>query len=86
MEEENSYQVFVCNISWGSKTRTGQAKKGQADLPNQISLDIPDAVLKQANKDKANFNDIIEQFVYNLLYKKFNREVYYCQIWLPPES
>ncbi len=86
MEEKNSYQVLVCNISWGSKARTGQAKKVQADLPNQISLDIPDAVLQQANKNKADFNDIIEQFVYNLLYKKFNREVGYCQIWLPLEA
>ena len=87
MEENNGYQVLVCNIAWGSKAHSGAAKKIlQSDLPSQISLDIPEAVLQQANKNKANFNDIVEQFVYNLLYKKFGREVNCCQIWLPLED
>lgn len=87
MEENNGYQVLVCNIAWGSKVHSGAAKKIlQSDLPSQISLDIPKAVLQQANKNKANFNDIVEQFVYNLLYKKFGREVNRCQIWLPLEG
>ena len=87
MEENNGYQVLVCNIAWGSKAHSGVAKKIlQSDLPSQISLDIPEAVLQQANKNKANFNDIVEQFVYNLLYKKFGREVNRCQIWLPLEG
>lgn len=86
MEENNGYQVLVCNIAWGSKAHLGVAKNtNQLELPNQISLDIPETVLKQANKNKETFNDIIEQFVYNLLYKKFGREVNFCQIWLPPE-
>ena len=87
MEENNGYQVLVCNIAWGSKVHSGMAKKiHQSELPSQISLDIPETVLQQANKNKASFNDIIEQFVYNLLYKKFGREVNCCQIWLPLEG
>ena len=87
MEENNGYQVLVCNIAWGSKVHSGTVKKtNQSELSSQISLDIPEAVLQQANKNKANFNDIIEQFVYNLLCKKVGREVNRCQIWLPLEG
>lgn len=87
MDEKTSYQVLVCNIAWGTKVHSAQAKKiNQADLPNQISLDIPETVLQQANKHKTDFNDIVEQFVYNILYKKFGREVNFCQIWLPLEN
>ena len=87
MEENHGYQVLVCNIAWGSKVHSGAAKKiNQSEMSSQISLDIPEAVLQQANKNKANFNDIVEQFVYNLLYKKFGREVNHCQIWLPLEG
>lgn len=86
MEEKESYQTLVCNICWGTKVYTGAAKKiSQDDLPAQISIDIPNAVLEQANKSTNNFNDVIEQFVYNLLFKKFGREVNRCQIWLPFE-
>ena len=85
--ESNSYQILVCNIKYGTKVHTGTAKKiAQTDLPDQISLDVPPTVLQQANKNKDSFNDIIEQFAYNLLYKKFGREVNRCQIWLPIES
>ena len=84
MEETDKYQVVVCNISWSSRTRTIQAKREfRSDLPTQMSLDIPKQVLDQANKNKDSFNDIIEQFCYNILTKKFGREVAYCQIWLP---
>ncbi len=85
--ESTAYQILVCNIKYGTKVHNGAAKKiAQADLPDQISLDVPPTVLQQANKNKNSFNDIIEQFTYNLLYKKFGREVYYCQIWLPLEN
>lgn len=85
--KNSSYQILVCNIKYGAKVHNGAAKKAhQSDLPEQISIDIPETVLQQANKNKANFNDIVEQFVYNLLYRKFSREVNYCQIWLPLED
>ena len=85
--ENNPYQILVCNIKYGTKVHNGAAKKiAQADLPDQMTLDVPPTVLQQANKNKENFNDIIEQFVYNLLYKKFGREINRCQIWLPIES
>ena len=82
-DDEVGYQVLVCNIHWGSKAQIAGVKRVQSDLPEQMSLDIPESVLKQANKNKPSFNDIIEQFVYNLLTKKFGREVNCCQIWLP---
>lgn len=88
MNTENSnYQVLVCNISWSTKTYSSAAlKANHGELPAQISLDVPQSVLDQAKKSKSNFNDIIEQFVYNLLAKKFGKEVNRCQIWLPLED
>ena len=60
--EANAYQILVCNIKYGTKVHNGAAKKiAQADLPDQITLDVPITVLQQANKNKENFNDIIEQ-------------------------
>lgn len=85
--ESKPYQVLVCNIKYGTNVYNGAAKKiAQADLPEQMSFDIPATVLSQARKNKDSFNDIIEQFVNNLLYRKFGREVNFCQIWLPIED
>ena len=85
--ENNGYQVLVCNISWSSRTYSNAAlKASHGELPAQISLDVPQSVLDQAKKNKSSFNDIIEQFVYNLLCKKFGKEVNRCQIWLPLED
>ena len=84
MEEEIRYQVLCCNIHWDSKVRNTIDKRiSQEDLPTQMAIDIPDSVLNQANKAKNNFNDIIEQFCYNLLTRKYGREVNNCQVWLP---
>lgn len=88
IEEEQQhigYQVLVCNIAWSSK-RNSRTKNSNEELPNQLSLDIPTAVLSQAKKSKNEFNDIIEQFIYNLLHRKFGRIANRCQIWLPLEE
>ena len=81
---ENRYQVFVANIAWSSKATRGTSKRcNKSELPAHMSLDIPEAVLNEANKGKANFNDVVESFCYNLLSKKFGYEVTHCQVWLP---
>ena len=87
LENENSdgYQVIVANIFWNYKSRTNSKKDNGAELPTQMSLTIPDQVLQQARKVKNNFNDTIEQFCYNLLSRKYGKEVTSCQIWLPFE-
>ena len=87
-ENENSdeYQVIVANIFWNHKSRTNSKKDNGTELPTQMSLTIPDQVLQQARKVKNNFNDIIEQFCYNLLSRKYGKEVTSCQIWLPFET
>ena len=87
-ENENSdeYQVIVANIFWNYKSRTNSKKDNGTELPTQMSLTIPDQVLQQARKVKNNFNDIIEQFCYNLLSRKYGKEVTSCQIWLPFET
>lgn len=82
-EETNEYQVIVANIYWNSKPINKSKKIDKDDLPAQMSLNIPNQVLEQANKSKNNFNDIIEQFCYNLLTRKYGYEVNSCQIWLP---
>lgn len=81
--DDNKYVVFICNIHWSNTARNYVKKSQNEELPTQMSLDIPESVLAQAQKNKANFNDIIEQFCYNLLTKKYGYEVYNCQIWLP---
>lgn len=79
----DAYQVIVCNIAWSNKATTAYAKKtNKAELPAQMSLDIPKSVLAEANKSKC-FNDVIETFCYNLLTRKYGHEVNSCQIWLP---
>ena len=87
-ENKNSdeYQVIVANIFWNHKSRTNSKKDNGTELPIQMSLTIPDQVLQQARKVKNNFNDIIEQFCYNLLSRKYGKEVTSCQIWLPFET
>lgn len=89
MEIEKPYQVLVSNIFFDTsskpKQKSSYASK-KTELPTQISLDIPDNVLEQARKNKSGFNDIVEQFVYNLLYRKYGHEVNSCQIWLPLEE
>lgn len=84
-ENSNEYQVIVANIFWNHKSRTNSRKDNGTELPTQMSLNIPDQVLIQARKAKNNFNDIIEQFCYNLLTRKYGKEVTSCQIWLPFE-
>ena len=75
------YEVVVANVSWSSKPFRAMKKEGE--LPTQISMTIPENVLKQANKPANVFNDIIESYVYNTLTRKFGHEVWRCQIWLP---
>ena len=77
-----SYQVLVCNIHWNNPT---SHKQKHYELPAQLALDIPENVLNQARKKNNDFNDIIEQFAYNLLTRKFGCEVCSCQVWLPLE-
>ena len=75
------YEVVVANVSWSSKPFRAMKKEGE--LPTQISMTIPENVLKQANKPANVFNDVIESYVYNTLTRKFGHEVWRCQIWLP---
>lgn len=75
------YEVVVANVSWSPKPFRAMKKEGE--LPTQISMTIPENVLKQANKPANVFNDIIESYVYNTLTRKFGHEVWRCQIWLP---
>ena len=78
-----SYQILVCNIHWD--TKTASRKTVISELPEQLALDVPENVLNQAKKKNNDFNDVIEQFAYNLLTRKFSCEVCYCQVWLPLE-
>ncbi len=82
---ENTYQVLVCHMHWASSPTRANKKNG-LELPEQMTIDVPAAVLQQANKNKSCFNDIIEQFTYNLMTKKFGYELRHCQIWLPLEG
>jgi len=82
--QSNGYQILITGITWNKNSvRAYSSKKDNDELPSQFTLDLPENVLNQANKQSNDFNDIIETFVYNFLTKKFNHEVYSCSIWLP---
>ena len=85
-EELEGYQVIVTNITW-SKDTVGKfrSKKDFTDrLPDQMSFNLPDSLAKKDGKE--GFKDEVETFTYNFLTKRFNHEVYSCQIWLPCEE
>lgn len=86
--ENNGYQILITGISWNPKSTKAFATKKDAEeeLPSQFILDLPENVYNQANKSNNIFNDVIESFIYNFLTRKFNHEVYHCQIWLPLEE
>ena len=86
MNEENRYQILVTNIAWNTASFTPTKSNKNPEFDDQITLDVPISVLNEANKKKNNFDDVIEQFVYNLLYRKYGCEVNRCQIWLPLEG
>lgn len=75
----NGYQIIVVNISY--KKTPGLAK----ERPTTVTLDIPEGILKcKSNKEK--FYDVVEQFAYNTITKKYGTEVNRCQVWLPLEE
>lgn len=84
--EENQYQVLVTNIMWNKHSFVPTRSNKNPEFPDQLTIDIPTRVLNEAKKKKNVFNDIVEQFIYNLLYRKHNCEVNRCQIWLPLED
>lgn len=83
--ESDGYQILITDIKWNPTAAASYASKkaDKQELPEQFSLDLPENVLNQANKKNNVFNDVIESFIYNFLTRKFNHEVYHCQIWLP---
>jgi hypothetical protein len=82
-EEVNPFQILITNIYWNEQSFKQTRTNKNPSFDKQITLDVPSGVLKEANKKGNEFNDIIEQFVYNLLYRKYGCEVNRCQIWLP---
>jgi mannosyltransferase OCH1-like enzyme len=85
-EDNNSFQILVTNIFWNMNSLKSTRTNKYLEFDEQITLDVPNGVLKEANKQHNNFNDIIEQFVYNILYRKYGCEINRCQIWLPLEN
>lgn len=83
-----SRQVYVNDITWNKNTISSyQARRDKtgidtSDLPKQLVFDIPSTVIDQISKDPKNENDIVEQFIYNTLSRKYMHEVWHCQIWI----
>ena len=87
--EENKYQVYVNDISWNpNQIQSYQARVSKnvydyKSLPKSLTFDVPATIIAQADKNKKNtIEDIIEQFIYASLTRKFLHEVYSCQIWI----
>ena len=77
--ESDNNQIIVVNI----KYKEPHNKKW--DHPTSITLELPEGILKQKSNE-SEFFDMVEQFAYNTIYRKFGVEVNYCQVWLPLES
>ena len=86
MNEDNKFQILVTNIAWNTQSFKPTKNNKSPEFEEQITLDVPQSVLNETNKKHNDFNDVIEQFVYNLLYRKYSCEVNRCQIWLPLED
>lgn len=83
------YQVIITSITWNKKSiRSNHVVRysNDAELPTQMTFDIPEGVLQQARGKKNVFEDVIESYIYKALTSKFGHEVYHCQIWLPLED
>lgn len=87
--EENKYQVYVNDISWNPnqiqsyQVRASKNVYDYKSLPKSLTFDVPATIIAQANKNNKNtIEDIIEQFIYSSLTRKFLHEVYSCQIWI----
>jgi len=81
--ETDSMQVTVCNIKWSNP----KGKTKIYNLPEEMTLNIPDGVIEGAKKSKkTTVEDAIETFCCNILTNKFGAEVHSCQIYLPIEE
>lgn len=74
--------ALVVNIKY-SPTHFFREKKDIEDCPDSMEITIPEKVLEQKNRD--DFWDIVESFVYNLISAMTGRCVTHCQIWLEDE-
>ena len=73
----NDYQIMVVNIRYGNPL--GEKRKPG---PEMATINVPEAILKQmGNWEK--FLDVVEQFAYNTVSRKYGYEVSHCQIYLP---
>lgn len=87
VEKTLSNQVYVNDITWSSKSTASYQSRREKNidvesLPRQLTFDIPATVMEQVKKDSKNEHDIIEQFIYNTLTRKYMHEVWHCQIWI----
>ena len=82
-DETPGYNVVVVNMTWSKNSIRPMKKKDSIEFPEALQLEIPENVLRQAQKKTNVFEDIIETYVYNTLTKKYGYELQHCQIWLP---
>lgn len=73
--------VIVVNVKFARKTREG--KNTKRSMPDSFVLDLPERITMFEDKNSQQYLDLIETFVYNTLSKKFQTDVWSCQIWLP---
>ena len=78
----NQNSVIVVNVHFAKYARDGKASK-KKNLPNSFVLDLPERITMFEDKASQQYLDLIETFVYNTLSKKFQTDVWSCQIWLP---
>ena len=81
---DNSYQIICVNIRFDPDSFDRDSD--DRDCPDSMSLDIPTRLLPLLTSNFAKFKDEVEMFAYNTISKKFGGEVYFMQIFLPPNK
>ena len=77
LETMSETTLLIVNIGYSNNYR-GNASEND-DFPSTMILDIPTKILEQRERD--NYLDIIESFVYSTISGKVGREVSFCQIY-----
>lgn len=76
-------KAVIVNIKWSDKHYFRDHKR-EPSYPEAMDITIPPRIMEQ--KDRPDFYDIVENFVYNLLSTLHGRCVTYCQTWLYDEE
>lgn len=78
--EEKDYSIIIANIKWHELSPLQPYGKGKKhDLPEAVGISLPEQIaLLESKASKKEFEDAVEQFSYNFLWRRYGVEASYC--------